>query len=107
MGLAKESCTPCRTGEGKLTGDEVAALLGKLSGWSVDGEFIYKQWKFKNFVAALAFVTTVGEIAEAQFHHPDIVFGWGYAEIRLTTHKAQGVTRNDFILAARIDAAVG
>ena len=106
MGLSKESCTPCRTGEGKLTPDEIDALLVKLSGWSVDGAFLYKQWKFKNFVGALAFINKVGAMAEAQFHHPDIVFGWGYAEVRLTTHKAQGLTRNAFILAAHIDAGV-
>lgn len=103
MTLAQESCIPCKTGEGKLSPAEITELLGSISGWDIDAGSLAKQWKFKNFAQALAFVNKVGELAELQNHHPDISFGWGFAMVKLTTHSAEGLTRNDFILAAKID----
>ena len=105
MTLADLHCEPCKDGSGKLSEDEVRALLDTLQGWKLsdDGITIYLRLTFPNFKTALAFVTRVGEVAEAENHHPDIRFGWGYAECHLTTHSAGGLTKNDFILAARID----
>ena len=87
-----------------MTGAEVGRLLKELSGWAAAGEHhLRKKYEFKNFAASLEFVNRVGRLAEEQGHHPDICFGWGYAEITIWTHKIDGLTESDFILAAKID----
>ncbi|HMM79923.1 MAG TPA: 4a-hydroxytetrahydrobiopterin dehydratase [Pyrinomonadaceae bacterium] len=86
-----------------LKEDELAAELGSLTGWSVDGKELVRHYKFDNFTAALAFVNKVAEIAETADHHPDIKFGWGFAEIRLTTHDRGGITDVDIAAAKAID----
>lgn len=103
--LAKENCIPCKKGEGKLDTKEVLALLKTLDGWQLGNleSKLEKNYKFKNFLEALAFVNRLADVAETEGHHPDITFGWGYAMIALTTHDAGGLTRNDFIVAAKID----
>jgi 4a-hydroxytetrahydrobiopterin dehydratase len=103
MDLRAESCKPCRDGSGGLSADEVAGLLPSLAAWEVLEGMLFKRFDFKNFKLALAFVNAVGALAEAEKHHPDISFGWGFVEISLITHSADGLTRNDFILAAKID----
>lgn len=105
MPLTKEKCLPCETGVGKLEPKEVQALLAELNDWQLGHleTVLEKNWKFKDFKAALAFVNRLGALAEADNHHPDITFGWGYVMLSLTTHAAGGLTRNDFILAAKID----
>ena len=85
-----------------LTSDEIDTELEKLQGWGSDGGKLSRKFIFKNFAEALAFVNRVGQIAEAADHHPDICFGWGYAEISTTTHDRGGVTDVDFALAAKI-----
>ena len=102
--LTDEKCVVCRDGSGGLSDDEVAALLPALDGWEVLNGVLFKRYDFKNFKLALAFVNAVGAEAEAEKHHPDMSFGWGFVEISLITHSAEGLTRNDFILAAKIDA---
>ena len=87
----------------KLSEEEVKTALASLAGWEFDDNKIEKKFKFGNFAEALAFVNKVGEIAEAADHHPDISFGWGYAEIETTTHDRGGVTDLDLALAAKID----
>jgi 4a-hydroxytetrahydrobiopterin dehydratase len=87
----------------KLTDEEIAASLAGLDGWKVQGDWLKKRFDFRNFADSLAFVNTVGEIAEELDHHPDFKFGWGYAEIELTTHDKAGLTHNDFDVAKRID----
>lgn len=87
----------------KLSDEEIGAGLGNLNGWEVTGKNLYKSFKFNNFTESLAFVNEVGKIAEARDHHPDIKFGWGYAEIELTTHDTGGLTRWDFDVAGTID----
>lgn len=77
--------------------------LRSLSGWAVDGKFLKKRYDFSNFAESLAFINRVGAIAEAADHHPDITFGWGYAEIALTTHDRGGITDVDIKLAGRIN----
>jgi 4a-hydroxytetrahydrobiopterin dehydratase len=102
--LAERQCVPCRGGVPPMAGDEIRRMLEQLSGWEVRNEHhLRKEYKFANFREALAFVNRVGELAEEQGHHPDICFGWGQAEIRIWTHKIDGLTESDFILAAKID----
>jgi 4a-hydroxytetrahydrobiopterin dehydratase len=103
MNLAAEKCVPCVKGEGKLDIREAEDMLTDLDNWVIEGSHLVRRLKFKNFMAALDWVNRAGAIAEEQGHHPDITFGWGYVEIRLTTHDAGGLTRNDFILAAKLD----
>ena len=102
--LASKHCVPCHGGVPRLTGEEVEPLLAQLEGWQVVEEHhLSKEYEFRNFAEALAFVNSVGRVAEAEGHHPDIEFGWGYARVRIYTHAIDGLTESDFILAARID----
>lgn len=102
--LSSKQCVPCRGGVPPLAGAEINRLLGQLNGWEVVNEHhLKKNYKFANFREALKFVNQVGELAEEQGHHPDICFGWGNAEITIWTHKIDGLTESDFILAAKID----
>jgi len=102
--LAERQCVPCRGGVPPLKGDELKAFSALLPGWEVFNEHhLQKTYKFKDFREALAFVNRVGELAEAQGHHPDICFGWVMAHISIWTHKIDGLTESDFVLAARID----
>lgn len=87
----------------KLEPGEIDSLLKELNGWSRQGEKLFKRFEFDNFAESLAFVNRIGEIAEAADHHPDIKFGWGYAEIETTTHDRGGVTDVDLALAAKIN----
>ena len=102
--LASKHCVPCHGGVPRLQGEEIEPLLAQLRGWQVVEEHrLSKEYEFKNFADALAFVNRVGEVAEAEGHHPDIEFGWGYARVRIYTHAIDGLSESDFILAARID----
>ena len=102
--LAERQCVPCRGGVPPLKGDEVQRLLGQLADWqAVDEHHLVKTYRFQNFRGALGFVNRIGELAEQQGHHPDICFGWGRAEISIWTHKIDGLTESDFVLAAKID----
>jgi 4a-hydroxytetrahydrobiopterin dehydratase len=86
-----------------LDSDELSAALSELPGWSSDNGLLKRRYEFSNFADALAFVNKVGELAEIADHHPDITFGWGYAEIALTTHDRGGITDFDLNLAQRIE----
>ena len=103
--LAAQSCTPCRGGVEPLSRAAAEGLLGQTPEWSLqDGACkIVRRWTFKGFARAFAFVEKVAALAEAERHHPDIRFGWGYVEIELMTHAIGGLHRNDFVLAAKID----
>lgn len=87
----------------KLSEDEIGNALTNLNGWKVAGVNLFKRFEFKNFAESLEFVNRAGAIAERQDHHPDILFGWGYAEFSITTHDTGGLTRNDFDLAEAIE----
>jgi len=87
-----------------LTSEELDEATSKLDGWEIDGKMIKKSLKFENFSEALSYVNAIGVLAEIADHHPDITFGWGYAEIALTTHDRDGVTDVDIDLATKIDA---
>ncbi len=102
--LANRDCVPCRGGVPPLADEQVAKLLLQLEGWEVVNEHhLRKEYKFGDFKATQTFVHAVGDLAEAQWHHPDICFGWGRAEVTIWTHKIDGLTESDFILAAKID----
>ncbi|HET7026602.1 MAG TPA: 4a-hydroxytetrahydrobiopterin dehydratase [Candidatus Limnocylindrales bacterium] len=102
--LAREHCTDIPGGTPALTPDEVRALSAALaSDWEVgDGE-IRRAFSFSTFNAAFGLATRVALLAEAEGHHPDLEIGWGRLAIHLSTHSVGGLSRNDFILAARID----
>jgi len=103
-GLSSKTCVPCRGGVPPLAGEEIQRLQAQLNGWEVELEHhLKKNYGFSDFREALAFVNRVGELAEEQGHHPDICFGWGKVEITIWTHKIDGLTESDFILAAKID----
>jgi 4a-hydroxytetrahydrobiopterin dehydratase len=87
----------------KLGADEIESALKDLNGWKSVGDNLKKRFEFKNFAESLAFVNKAGEIGEWLDHHPDITFGWGYAEFRITTHDAGGLTQKDFQLAKAIN----
>lgn len=102
--LADRQCVPCRGGVPPLKGDEVQGLLARLTDWqAVSEHHLLKTYRFHDFRETLGFVNRVGELAEEQGHHPDICFGWGKAEISIWTHKIDGLTESDFVLAAKID----
>jgi 4a-hydroxytetrahydrobiopterin dehydratase len=102
--LASKECVPCRGGVPPLESDAIAELLSQLNGWEVINEHhLRRTFQFKDFEETLAFVNRVGDVAEQQWHHPDICFGWGRAEVTIWTHKIDGLTESDFILAAKID----
>ncbi len=102
--LAAKSCEPCRGGVRPLTAKQVEPLLAQLEGWRpVDGHHLTKTWTFGDFAAALAFVNRVGELAEQEGHHPDVYLSWGKVRIELFTHKIDGLSESDFVLAAKCD----
>ena len=89
----------------KFDEKQISDNLSKLNSWSVNDEqkMIYKKFNFKTFKQALNFTNKVGEIADLEGHHPDISLGWGYSLVMLHTHAIQGLSINDFIIAAKID----
>ncbi len=87
----------------KLSEEEIDYAINKLKGWKIAKGNLYKHFTFPNFTESLDFVIKVGVIAEEQDHHPDICFGWGYAEFSITTHDTGGLTQNDFDLAEKIE----
>jgi 4a-hydroxytetrahydrobiopterin dehydratase len=102
--LAAKTCVPCKGGVPPLAGKDLEALEEQVPQWKVmNGHHIMRTFTFPDFRQALAFVNKVGEIAEQQGHHPDILLAWGKAEITTWTHKIDGLTESDFILAAKID----
>jgi 4a-hydroxytetrahydrobiopterin dehydratase len=103
--LASKTCVPCKGGTPPLKGEELEGLRRHVPDWEVVEEHhLHRRFRFKNFRESLSFVNRVGELAEEQGHHPDIGFGWGYAEISVWTHKIDGLTESDFIFAAKVDA---
>ena len=102
--LANEHCTPAKPGQKPLDSAAVEALLSGLAGWRLVGaSCIEKTYVFKDFLTALAFVNALGGIAEEQGHHPDFFLGWGKVKVQLTTHDVGGLSRADFIMAARVE----
>jgi 4a-hydroxytetrahydrobiopterin dehydratase len=105
--LANKQCVPCRGGHPPLEGAELTNLQASLGGeWEVvDGHHLLNAYTFDDFAQALDFTNRVGAIAEAEGHHPDIYLAWGRVEVKIWTHKIDGLTESDFVLAAKADVA--
>ncbi len=104
--LSQKKCVPCEGGVDPLTREQTANLMRQLdSEWRVadDGKHIDREWKFRNFFHTMSFVNAVAHIANAEDHHPDMEVGYGACRIKLTTHAIDGLSENDFIVAAKID----
>ena len=103
--LASRTCVPCHGGVPRLEdAAEIEKFMGELPGWEVVAHHhLKKSYAFPNFRQSLALVNRIGEVAEAEGHHPDICFGWGRVEITIYTHAIDGLSESDFILAAKID----
>jgi len=106
--LLDKKCVPCEGGILPFDISEIHKFQKKVDGWSVKKNekkiyFLEKNFVFKNFISSQDFIIKVGKISELENHHPDILFGWGYASILITTHAIEGLSENDFILAAKID----
>ena len=106
--LIKKKCVPCEGGAIPFDISEIHKYQKKLNNWEIIKNekniyFLEKKFNFKNFLESQKFVNDVGKISEEEGHHPEISFGWGYAKINITTHSIEGLSENDFILAAKID----
>ena len=109
--LLQKKCKPCEGGVSALDISEIHKYQKKIDGWEVKLNekkiyFLEKEFKFKNFLNSQKFVNEISKISENEGHHPDILFGWGYAKIKITTHAIEGLSENDFILAAKIDQII-
>ena len=109
--LLKKKCVPCEGGAIPFDTTEIHKYQKKVDGWDIFKDekkvfFLNKKFKFKNFLESQNFINKVGDVSEDEGHHPDISFGWGYAEIKITTHAIAGLSENDFILAAKIDKLI-
>ena len=106
--LLEKKCVPCEGGVVPFDLSEIHKYQKKVDGWDVlkndkNKFYLEKNFKFKNFIESQNFVNQIGKVSEDEGHHPDIKFGWGYAKINITTHAIEGLSENDFILAAKID----
>ena len=106
--LFDKKCIPCEGGILPFDISEIHKYQKKVDGWDVSKDikkiyFLKKKFTFKNFISSQQFIDKVGKISDEEGHHPDISFGWGHAEIIITTHAIEGLSENDFILAAKID----
>ena len=109
--LLKKKCVPCEGGVIPFNISEIHKYQKKVDGWDVIKNnkgifFLEKKFKFENFLESQNFVNLVGKISEEEGHHPDLLFGWGYAKVTITTHAIEGLSENDFILAAKIDRGI-
>ena len=106
--LAQKQCIPCKGGVPPLEGNELKDLLKRLGGdWKVvDEHHLFKRYTFGDFQSALAFTNRLGAVAEEQGHHPEICVTWGRADVKIWTHKIDGLTESDFVLAAKADAVL-
>jgi 4a-hydroxytetrahydrobiopterin dehydratase len=102
--LVRQHCVPCTAATPPLSAEDAEALLPQIPGWALEGVTLQRAFRFKDFVAAMAFVNRVAERAEAEGHHPDIHIAWNRVRLELTTHAIKGLSENDFILAAKINA---
>jgi 4a-hydroxytetrahydrobiopterin dehydratase len=102
--LLDKHCVPCRGGVPPLQGEELRRYAAELPGWQVVGDHhLARSFDFPDFASALAFVNRVGALAEEEGHHPDLHLTWGRVDVTTWTHKIDGLTESDFILAAKID----
>ena len=104
LALLKKHCVPCEGGVPPMTTEETKKLLRQLPGWKLNRQkHLYRQYKFKNFVQAMRFVNAIAKIAERENHHPDMTIQYSKVQVELWTHAINGLSENDFILAAKIE----
>ena len=103
MNLTQKKCVPCEAGTPPLEDSKISELLKQVSGWTLKDGHLFKKIKFKNFVEAMKFLNSVAEIAEQEAHHPDFCVHYNKVEIEIWTHAINGLSENDFILAAKIN----
>jgi len=105
MELSNKRCVPCRGDVPAMGAEEAGRLISQVSGWTLEEEAkgILREFRFRNFAEAMQFARQVGEIAEAEGHHPDLSVGWGYCTVRFRTHSIRGLHENDFIMAAKVN----
>ncbi len=106
--LYKKKCIACDGGIPAFDLKDIHIYLKKVDGWDVKSDennyfYLFKEFKFKNFLESQNFVNKIGNLAESEGHHPDITFGWGYCNIKIFTHAIKGLAESDFILASKID----
>ena len=109
--LFDKKCVPCEGGVVPFDISEIHKYQKKVDGWEIIKDekkiyFLEKKFVFKNFIESQRFINEVGKLSEEEGHHPEITFGWGYAKINITTHAIEGLSENDFILAAKIDKKI-
>ncbi len=107
--LTNQNCTPVQKGEAAINENDARSMLGQTPGWALaeKGKAIFRKFTFNNFDEAYALAQKIAKIAQEQNHHPDINFGWGYVKVRLMTHDIGGLSKNDFIMAAKINVITG
>ncbi len=104
MSLVEKHCVPCRGGIPPLQGEELEKMKAEVPNWQVaDGHHLTRSFSFPDFKSALDFVNRVGAVAEQEGHHPDLYLAWGKVDVKSWTHKIDGLTESDFILAAKIE----
>jgi 4a-hydroxytetrahydrobiopterin dehydratase len=103
MGLTEKKCVPCEGGMPALSEDESKELLAQVPSWDLKGGHVYKKFSFKDFREAMQFVNRVAEVAASEGHHPGIMIHYNQVEIELWTHAVNGLSKNDFIVAAKIE----
>lgn len=101
--LAEKKCVPCEGGAAPLSAEKIKAHLANLDNWQLDQQEIFKEYSFKNFYKTMAFVNAIAWVANQENHHPDLKIGYNYCKVYLTTHAINGLSENDFIIAAKID----
>lgn len=105
--LAQKTCVPCTGEVPPLKAAEIAQYLRQTPEWQVvNDHHLVREFRFPDFLKALAATNRVGKVAEEQGHHPDLHLGWGRLKVEIWTHKIDGLTESDFILAAKIDEIV-
>ena len=106
MGLASRTCEPCKGNVSPLSREEAEGMLREIPGWELEegATKIRRTFRFRDFAQAMEFARKVGEVAEGEGHHPDLTVGWGYCGVVFQTHKIRALHRNDFIMAAKVNA---
>jgi 4a-hydroxytetrahydrobiopterin dehydratase len=102
--LARKKCKPCEGGVAALTPGQVRPMLKGLDGWSLDGKTITKTYQFKNYHETMAFVNAAAWVSHREDHHPDLAVGYSQCRVSYSTHAIDGLSENDFICAAKLDA---
>ena len=102
--LARKKCKPCEGGIDPLTAEQVRPMMKGLPGWALDGKAITRTYEFKNYFETMAFVNATAWISHREDHHPDMVVSYGRCRVTYSTHAIDGLSENDFICAAKLDA---